>query len=716
VPFTRRTFLELVGGGLAYAFSFSCTGDGGDGELTTFSIEDLEAGVDLRHEGYTEWLFINRDGSVTAHTGRTELGQGLKTVLSDIISQALEIPTQRLDLILGDTENCPDDGPTTGSGATRTVGWGYWIACSKIREDLIRRAAIVLDRPAKRLVYREGEVVDTKDASRRVAIASLADGTVKVATIDPEGTYDAKKRYIDKGGPAVNAEKIVTGTLTYAGDLFPGECDYGGFLCPPYFPQLTKLESVDLNAARQTPGVHAAAKASRNAWAVGDDFPTVHRALEAMDASWRVPRRPRTIDVEEEIRAGAKLVKTVEDRGDAATALAASPTVLAETYITQYASQVPMETETAVARFEGDHATVWASTQSPFKARRNVAKRLRLPENKVRIIGMPVGGGFGVKDNPQAAVDAAAMAKKSGGTVKLVFSREFQFLGRGRFKEAVVADIASGVGPDGKLVARTIDLHQDEGFGTADTYDIPNVLTRLFHSKMPVRHGTMRGTSFVQSGFAMESHTDMVAEAAGLDPVEFRRRNVATPAFIPLLDACAEWVNYDPTRSQENRGTGFAICMHGGRQLGAAAAEVTVNPATGEVRIDRLYGAFDIGTVININTLTANTKGAMMWGLGFALFEEVPTDGHRAFTRSLDDYRVPRFSDLPPLEITFLDNAVKGQAPRGCGELPVIPTVSAICNAVYRAIGVRFYTLPLTPERVLAGLASARQNGRTRLG
>jgi len=707
MPLSRRTFLELLGGGLAYAFNFSCTGDGADGKLREFSIEDLEAGVDLRHEGYTEWLFLGRDGSVAAHTGRTELGQGLKTVLSDIISQALEIPAARLDLVLGDTESCPDDGPTTGSGATRTVGWGYWVACSKIREDLIRRASIALDRPAKRLVYRAGEIVDAKNDSIRVAIGDLADGTVRVAAIDPDTAHDVRRPYVDKGSLAANAEAIVTGTLTYAGDLFPGECPYGALLCPPYFPQLTKLQSADLKVARNTPGVQAAAKAPRTAWAVGEDYPSVHRALDAMNAAWRTPSRPREIDVEKEIRAGARLVKTVEAVGDPAPALAASPLTLAETYITQYASQVPIETETAVARFDNDHVTVWASTQSPFKARQHVAKRLKLPIEQVRIIGMPVGGGFGVKDNPNAAVDAAMMAKKTESTVKCVFSRERQFAGRGRFKEAVVADIASGVGPDGKLVARTIDLYQDEGFGTADTYAIPNVLTRLFHAKMPVRHGTMRGTSFVQSGFAMESHTDMVAEAAGLDPVEFRKRNVAAEAFIPLLEACAEHVDYDPVGSAENRGTGFAICMHGGRQMGAAVAEVVVDTTTGHVHIERLFGAYDIGTVININTLTANTKGAMMWGLGFALFEEVEADGHTAFTRSLDDYRIPRFSDLPPLEIAFFDNAVKGQSPRGCGELPVIPTVSAICNAVYRAIGVRFYTLPLTPARVLAALESS---------
>jgi isoquinoline 1-oxidoreductase len=214
----------------------------------------------------------------------------------------------------------------------------------------------------------------------------------------------------------------------------------------------------------------------------------------------------------------------------------------------------------------------------------------------------------------------------------------------------------------------------------------------------------MRGTSFVQSCYALESHTDMVAEAAGLDPVEFRKRNLAVASFGPLLDACAEMVGYGVRALPPDHGIGFAICHHGGRQLGAVAAEVSVNRTTGVIRVERLAGAYDIGIVINRNTLTANTKGAMIWGLGYALFEEVAVDGHTAYVRSFDDYRIPRFSDVPPIELAFLDNEARDHSPRGCGELPVPPTAAAICNAVYRAIGVRFHTLPMTPERVLAAL------------
>lgn len=223
---------------------------------------------------------------------------------------------------------------------------------------------------------------------------------------------------------------------------------------------------------------------------------------------------------------------------------------------------------------------------------------------------------------------------------------------------------------------------------------------------MPARHGTMRGTSFVQTCFAVESHTDAVAEALGLDPVDFRKKNLALDSFAPLLDACAEMTGYGEALDGRYRGIGFAICHHGGRQLGAAAAEVSVDPSTGVVRVERLAGAFDIGLVVNLNTLTANTRGAMIWGLGFALFEEVRLDGHRSYTRSLGDYRIPRFSDVPPIDIAFFSNEIRNGAPRGCGELPVIPTVGAIANAVARATGVRFHSLPLTPERVLAALQS----------
>jgi CO/xanthine dehydrogenase Mo-binding subunit len=193
-----------------------------------------------------------------------------------------------------------------------------------------------------------------------------------------------------------------------------------------------------------------------------------------------------------------------------------------------------------------------------------------------------------VKTGSTAAPDAAILAKRSGETVKLILSRKDQFQSRAAYKESVLIDIVSAVSPVGKLVARTIDIHQDVGFGTTGVYDVDNVLTRLYQAPMPTRHGVMRGTSYVQSCFAVESHTDAVAEAAGMDPVEFRKANAAEAVFGALLDTCSEMIGHGTRRVRPDHGIGFAICRHGGNQFGAVAAEVSVDRARGTVRVERL--------------------------------------------------------------------------------------------------------------------------------
>jgi CO/xanthine dehydrogenase Mo-binding subunit len=702
---TRRSFLELLGSSTAFAITYSCSGEGDSAVRIPLPEGDEELPNHIKHfVDYTDWLFIHNDGSVTAHTGRVDMGQGLMTVLSNILSQGLQLPPDAVELVMGDTALCPDDGPTSGSVATRIVGWGYWRACERIRDHLTVRASEILAVPADELEYRDGAVIGRTDASRRLEIGEMADGTLHLATINPREPYVSGTRYVDRRTPNVKGEAIVTGTLTYTADLFPGEVAYGSWLLAPYHSYLTRLKKADLDRARRIPGVEDAQLIWNTAMVVGSSFQAVKRGLGAVSPRWTIPKRPVELEVEREIREGASLRKVMEEQGDLENGFSQSSVQLSETYITQYATQVPIETETAIAEVDGDQATIWASVQAPFRARKRVAEHLGIPEVNVRIRSMPVGGGFGVKVGTNAPRIAAGFARAAGRRVKVVYSRAQQFVGDARFKEAVVADLRSGVAPDGTLLARTIDLYQDEGYGTEKTYAIPNVRARLFMTPMPARHGVMRGTSFVQTCFAVESHTDMVAEAVGLDPVTFRKINLATREFAPLLDACAEMIEYQERKPPENNGIGFAICHHGGRQLGAVAAEVSVDRRTGVVKVIHLVGAFDIGVIINRNTLKANTEGAMLWGLGYALFEEVQMDGHKATTRSMSDYRIPRFSDVPPIETVYFDNVTKGKMPRGCGELPVVPTIGAIANAVYNAVGLRFYTLPMTPTRVLEGL------------
>ena len=503
----------------------------------------------------------------------------------------------------------------------------------------------------------------------------------------------------------VNAKQIVTGRLKYAGDVQIPELLYAGWLCPPYHRWITQLKAVDLSAARSISGIHMVDVIGSSVVAVAERYSSVLKALKSIKATWSLPSRSEQLRLVDESRSGAKLVEEAERSGDINYGLAASDHVISETYTTQYTTLAQIETDTAVIRFEdgGKRVTAWISSQYPFRAREDISERAKIPDANVHVIAMPVGGGFGGKTYNSVAGEVTRIARHAQRPVKLLYSRKDQIQWRGRYKEACVIDLTTGVTANGRMLARKIDIIHDEGNGSTDTYFIPHVLTRLYEAKLPIAHATSRGTSYVQLCYAIESHVDMVASSLGIDPVTFRRNNIGLPELAALLDASAEMIGYPNYQSKPDEGIGFAVVNHGASELGAVAAEVFVDRATGRVIVKRICGAFDIGKVINRNTATVGVRGAIIWGIGYALYEEIKLNGHKTETVDLLEYHIPRFSDIPPIEIAFFENYEPG-SPRGCGEMPVIPTIGAIANAVYRAIGIRFYSTPITPLKVKEAL------------
>lgn len=700
---SRRTFLAAAGSaGLVYVLYKSSIALDIPTRIITgskdFAQKGNRPGVDFR-----DWLSISSEGEVSVYTARTEIGQGVTTVLYNLVGQALELPESRINVVLGDTDLCPGDGPTTGSSATRSVGWAFWIACHRIRQDLVLLAADVLGEPPGTLTYKDGEIINRVDGERRLGIGDLANGRVRRVAIDPV-SEDEIPAYVDRKTPNVNAEAIVTGTLKFAGDYYPDDCLYGGFLVPEYHDFLTKVRSADLQKSKEVAGIEAVYKAGRSIAAVGDSFQTVQKALDAAEVTWKEPHKPEKLASLEQIRSSAKFRKTVEFSGDARKALSSADLVITETYRTQFASQAPLETPTAVVYPEGERMAVRVGTQNPFRDRYSVAQELSTRAEDVHVMAAACGGAFGAKANLMVTKEAVRMARKVGRPVKIVYSRLADIQSRSRYKESVVVDISTGLSSSGEMVGRTIDFYGDEGHGSLDLYAIGDVQTRLFgQTTMPARHGTMRGTSYTQNIFAIESHTDTVARAAGVNPLAFRRAHVALKQFHPVIDTCAEMFSERVTGSSSSHGIGYAICNHGGRQMCAIAAEVSVDRHSGKVKVLRLAGAFDFGVIINENTAVMGIKGAMIWGLGFALLEEVKLDGHRCQTTGFSNYRIARMKDIPPIEVRFV-NTITPNQPRGCGEAPAPPTIAAIANAVYDAIGIRFYELPLTPARVKEAL------------
>jgi isoquinoline 1-oxidoreductase len=656
---------------------------------------------------YVQWIVFGPDGSVSVFTNRTELGQGLKTVIAAVVTQGLDISLEKLTVVQGDTDCCPDDGPTYGSAATQVVGWGFWRACQKIRSDLVARAAGKLGIPADRLRFTSGGVGIKGKIGKRVSAFELGRGKVVILDIDPKAAL-AGEQYVDRGIPNVNGEKIVTGELKYVGDLhMPGQL-YAGWLTQPYHHRITWLLSAHLEAAEALPGVKMVNVVRGRVAAVGERYTDVIKALSLVETGWSVPKRSKHLPVEDEARLGAKLEEVKEELGDVEAGLEASDLVISETYTTQYIAHAQIETDAAAA-VPGDadgRVTVWVSSQYPYEARKIIADYLDKPQSDVRVIAMPVGGGFGGKiDNPVTR-EAAVLAGLARAPIKLIYSRKNQFQLLSLFKAACIIDVTTGVSADGMMIARKIDSYQDLAEGSTCTYAIPNVLTRAYAADWPFGRAVTRGTSYVQTCFAIESHADMVADRLGMDPFEFRRKNVQYPAFVNLIDKCAEMIGYDGSRSGSDEGIGMAIVKHGGAQLGAVAAKVAVDRGTGKIKVKQVCVAFDIGIVVSRNTAIVGIQGGVAWGIGFALSEEVKLNGHSTETEYLSEYRIPRFSDMPPIEITFLDNHCPPGTVRGCGEMPVIPTIGAIANAVYNAIGIRFYSTPITPEKVKQALGN----------
>jgi nicotinate dehydrogenase subunit B len=706
---SRRQFLKVMGGaGLLYAFRLAPAANPQEKNYDNVPLDigDVECVETILDLDYREWIAFGPDGKVSVYTGRTELGQGLKTVITAVVTQGLDILQGKLTVVQGDTELCPDDGPTTGSSATKYVVWGFWLACARIREDLITRASRSLGIQPKDLEYSDGGVGLKGDRSQRKSAYELGDGKAILMLIDPNTSRANDRPYIDLGILNVNARKIVTGKLKYAGDMSVPEMLYAGWLTQPYHPDLTRLKTVDLSGARAVPGVKMVEVVRERVAVVAERYHQVLKALDAVSGEWSVPERPENLKLEEESRARARLYEVKEQDGNVEAGLNSSDLVVSETYTTQYTTQAPMETDMALARLEngGTEATVWVSSQHPFMARTIISRYTHIPDSNIHVIAMPLGGGFGGKTSNPVTGEAAMLARITRMPVKLIYSRKDQFKLRGRFKAACVIDLTTGVSANGQMIARKIDIIHDMGFGTTNTYTIPHVSTKLYHADWPFGRAVSRGTSFVQTCFAVESHVDMVAAALGIDPLEFRRNNVRFQAFVSLLDTCAEMIGYNNYQPGPNSGIGMAIVNHGGSQLGAVAAEVEVSRKSGKVTVKKICGAFDIGTVINRNTATVGIRGAITWGIGYALYEEIILNGHRTKTADLMEYHIPRFSDIPPVEIAFLNNYQPG-SPRGCGEMPVIPTIGAIANAVYRAIGVRFYSTPITPEKVKRALS-----------
>jgi len=697
---SRREFLKLIGGGIIVLF---CVGDA----------SVLEA--QRRGRGYPEdfnaYLRIGADGRVTCFTGKIEMGQGVVTSLAQMLADELDVRLESVDMVMGDTAQCPWDMGTFGSMSTRFFGPPLRAAGAEARKILIELAAEHLQVSAARLDAGDGVVFDKGRKETRVTYADLAKGKTIVRRAQDKPALKAPSEFKVMGKKFLrrDSREKVTGKAKYAGDIRLPDMLYAKILRPPAHG--AKRTRVDTAAAERMDGVLVVRD--------GDLIAVLHKnpdeaeaALSRVDAEYEVP----SADVDDKtifahLLASGDRKNVVAQGGDLEAGAKQADMMIEQTYLDGYVAHAPIETHTALAQVEDSKATVWVSTQTPFPTRDRIASALGFAADQVRLITPFVGGGFGGKSPGQQAVEAARLAKATGKPVQVCWSREEEFF-YDTFRPAAVVKIKSGITKEGKAVLWDYDVYFAGSRGSAQFYDIPNHRTTSLGGGFgggpnphPFATGAWRAPANNTNTFARESQIDIMAAQAQMDPVGFHLKNLREEKWIRVLKAAAErfgWTSLKPAPT--GRGLGVACGTDSGTYV-ATIAEVDVDKQTGRVQVKRVVCAQDMGLAVNPEGARIQMEGCITMGLGYALTEDIHFKGGMILDRNFDSYELPRFSMLPTIETVILD--LKDEPAQGGGEPAIICMGAVIANAIYDAVGARVFQLPMSPERVRKALAKA---------
>jgi CO/xanthine dehydrogenase Mo-binding subunit len=397
----------------------------------------------------------------------------------------------------------------------------------------------------------------------------------------------------------------------------------------------------------------------------------------------------------------------MSDGGDLAEGERLAVDVFEETYLNAYVAHAPIEPHAALASFEAGKMTVWASTQSPFGLKQQLVSRLGLAGDKVRVITPFVGGGFGGKGSNGQGLQAARLAKIVGRPVQVFWTREDEFYWD-TYRPAAIVRIRSGLTKDGTPAFWDYRVYFAGARGSDNHYDIPHHRT-VAHSRgwnappgaHPFATGAWRAPGANTNVFAREQQIDIMAAKAGVDPLEFRLKHCSDPKFVGVLKAVAKKFGWTSAVGPSGRGVGVA-CGIDTDTVVATMAEVEVNRENGQITVKRVVCAQDMGLVVNPAGAILQMEGCITMGLGYALMEEQRFRGGEILDLNFNSYDLPRFSILPKIDTVLIDS--DDPAPHGGGEPAIVNMGAVIANAVFDAIGVRLFELPMTPKRVKAAL------------
>lgn len=688
--FSRREFFKRAGGGLVVLF------------LAPSVLAQESGGTRRRRRGFqgpsdvNAWLHVGEDGTISVFTGKVEIGQNARTSLTQAVAEELRAPIESIKIIMGDTLLVPFDAGTFGSQTTPQMASRLHAMGATAREALLDLAADHFKADRAGLVLDGGKIFKSS-AGESIGFGELTKGQKLVKSVSHEGSPRPVTEWKIAGTstPKVNGRAFVTGRHKYSSDVqLPGML-HGRILRPPAYH--ASLSSIDTKSAEAMPGVTVVHEGEFIGAAAPDSF-TAERAVDAITTNWTKKDQIDSAELFDHLRKTAREGRAEQSNEQAPAAnedaFKTAAHRLKATYTIAYIAHTPLEPRAAVASWDADKLTVWTGTQRPFGVRSELAEAFGMPEDKIRVIVPDTGAGYGGKHTGEVAVEAARLAKAAGKPVKVAWTRQEEFTWA-YFRPAGVIDIDAGLRGDGTISAWEMHNYNSGGSGIRSPYEIPAQKCVSHAADSPLRQGSYRALAATANNFARESHMDDLAAAVKMDPLEFRLKNLSDSRLRDVLHAAAEKFGWGSSKARAGHGFGLAAAAEKGSYL-ATAVEVLADKDSGSVKVLRAVSAFDCGAVVNPDQLKNQIEGALVMGIGGAMFEAVEFENGMVTNARMADYEVPRFSDSPKIDVVLVDR--KDIRSAGAGETPIICIAPAIGNAIFNAAQIRLRSMPMVPD------------------
>jgi nicotinate dehydrogenase subunit B len=697
--------------------------------------------------GFETFVRIDANGTITAFNGHVDLGTGIRTALGQIVAEELDVSFARVIVVLGDTSRVPNQGATIASETIQITAVPLRKAAAQARQILIARAAERLGLPPSDLSVEDG-LIRGQD-NRSITYGELiGDEILRVSLADdvPVKSVNSYK-IVGQSIPRVDLPAKATGELVYVHDVRVPGMLHGRVVRPPYAGVDagsfvgTSLIAVDESSVRDIPGLVEVVQIGDFVGVVAEREENAIKAASQLKVSWKpTPTLASLEDIEGALRANPNQPRTLINKGDVDSAIEHAAKPMKRTYVWPYQMHASIGPSCSVADVKDGFARVWSGTQNPHILRTDLALLLSLPETAIDVVRLEAAGCYGRNCADDVSADAVLLSRAVGRPVRVQLTREQEHEWEPK-GTAQLIDVNGGLDAAGNVAGYDFATRYPSNgaptlallltgtvapvpavFEMGDRTAIPpydyDAMRVVAHDMPPiVRASWFRGVSALPNTFAHESYIDELATEAGVDPIEYRLRYLKDQRAVDLVKAVAkraEWTPRPVWKEPEaegdvvrGRGFAYALYVHSkfpgyGAAWSAWIADVAVNKSTGDVSVTRVVAGQDSGLMINPEGVRHQIHGNVIQSTSRALMEEVSFDRTTVASREWGAYPIIKFPDVPKIDVLMLPRP--DQPPLGVGESASVPSAAAIANAIFDATGVRFRELPLTPERILAGL------------